>query len=46
MPDALPGRPPRGAGEPAEHVGVLHALAGERLTGALPTYRGEGRPFG
>ncbi len=34
------------AGELAEHVDVLHALAGERLTGAYPTYRGEGRSFG
>ncbi|WP_199589189.1 amino acid deaminase/aldolase [Blastococcus sp. TF02A-26] len=34
------------AGEVAEHVPVLHTLAGDRLTGAFPTYRGEGRSFG
>ncbi|MGY1814571.1 amino acid deaminase/aldolase [Blastococcus sp. SYSU D00820] len=34
------------AGEPAEHVDVLHTLAGDRLTGVAPTYRGEGRSFG
>jgi D-serine deaminase-like pyridoxal phosphate-dependent protein len=34
------------AGELCEHVEVLHTLQGDRLTGALPTYRGEGRGFG
>ena len=34
------------AGELCEHVDVLHTLAGDSLTGALPTYRGEGRTFG
>lgn len=34
------------AGELAEHVDVLHTLAGDELTGAFPTYRGEGRSFG
>ncbi|MGY1740661.1 MULTISPECIES: amino acid deaminase/aldolase [unclassified Blastococcus] len=34
------------AGELAEHVDVLHTLAGDRLTGAFVTYRGEGRAFG
>jgi D-serine deaminase-like pyridoxal phosphate-dependent protein len=34
------------AGELCEHVDVLHSLEGDRLTGALPTYRGEGRSFG
>ena len=34
------------AGELCEHVNELHALTGDRLTGALPTYRGEGRAFG
>ena len=34
------------AGELCEHVDVLHALAGDEHTGALPTYRGEGRAFG
>ncbi len=34
------------AGEPCEHVEVLHTLAGDRLTGDVPTYRGEGRAFG
>lgn len=34
------------AGELAEHVEVLHTLAGERLSGAVPTYRGETRSFG
>ena len=34
------------AGEPAEHATVLHTLAGERLTGAFATYRGEGQAFG
>jgi hypothetical protein len=24
----------------------LHTLAGDRLTGAWPTYRGEGKAFG
>jgi D-serine deaminase-like pyridoxal phosphate-dependent protein len=34
------------AGELCEHVDVLHTLEGDRRTGALPTYRGEGRAFG
>ncbi len=34
------------AGELAEHVDELHTLAGDELTGAYPTYRGEGRTFG
>jgi D-serine deaminase-like pyridoxal phosphate-dependent protein len=34
------------AGELCEHVDVLHTLEGDRLTGAMPTYRGEGRVFG
>jgi D-serine deaminase-like pyridoxal phosphate-dependent protein len=34
------------AGELCEHVDVLHTLAGNALTGAVLTYRGEGRAFG
>ncbi|MGY1780754.1 amino acid deaminase/aldolase [Geodermatophilus sp. SYSU D01036] len=34
------------AGEVCEHVDVLHTLAGDRLTGAVATYRGEGCTFG
>ncbi|MFW3171400.1 alanine racemase [Geodermatophilus sp. CPCC 206100] len=34
------------AGELCEHVDVLHALAGDALSGAVPTYRGEGKAFG
>jgi D-serine deaminase-like pyridoxal phosphate-dependent protein len=34
------------AGELCEHVDVLHALAGDALVDAFPTYRGEGRSFG
>ncbi|HEV7210655.1 MAG TPA: amino acid deaminase/aldolase [Blastococcus sp.] len=34
------------AGELGEHVDVLHLLQGDALTGAVPTYRGEGRTFG
>jgi D-serine deaminase-like pyridoxal phosphate-dependent protein len=34
------------AGELCEHVNELHTLAGETLTGTVPTYRGEGRTFG
>ena len=34
------------AGEVCEHVNELHTLAGDELTGAMPTYRGEGRTFG
>jgi D-serine deaminase-like pyridoxal phosphate-dependent protein len=34
------------AGELCEHVDVLHTLAGGAVTGAVPTYRGEGRAFG
>ena len=34
------------AGELCEHVNELHTLTGDRLTGAWPTYRGEGTAFG
>ena len=34
------------SGEICEHVNELHTLAGDRLTGVLPTYRGEGKAFG
>ena len=34
------------AGEICEHVDELHTLAGDELTGTMPTYRGEGRSFG
>jgi D-serine deaminase-like pyridoxal phosphate-dependent protein len=34
------------AGEVCEHLDVLHTLSGDALTGAVPTYRGEGRVFG
>lgn len=34
------------SGEVCEHVNELHTLTGDRLTGALPTYRGEGKAFG
>jgi D-serine deaminase-like pyridoxal phosphate-dependent protein len=34
------------AGELCEHVDVLHALTGDSLTGAFPTYRDEGKAFG
>ncbi|MGY1623156.1 alanine racemase [Geodermatophilus sp. SYSU D00965] len=34
------------AGELCEHVDVLHTVAGDALTGTVPTYRGEGRAFG
>ena len=34
------------AGELCEHVDVLHTLAGDALTGAVRTYRGEGKAFG
>jgi D-serine deaminase-like pyridoxal phosphate-dependent protein len=34
------------AGELCEHVDALHVLDGDALTGAWPTYRGEGRAFG
>ena len=34
------------AGELSEHVDVLHTLAGDDLTGAMRTYRGEGKAFG
>jgi D-serine deaminase-like pyridoxal phosphate-dependent protein len=34
------------AGELCEHVNELHMLDGDELTGALPSYRGEGRAFG
>ncbi|MGY1688584.1 amino acid deaminase/aldolase [Geodermatophilus sp. SYSU D01105] len=34
------------AGELCEHVDVLHTLVGDTLTGAVPTYRGEGKAFG
>jgi D-serine deaminase-like pyridoxal phosphate-dependent protein len=34
------------AGEVCEHVDELHTLAGDELTGTMPTYRGEGTAFG
>lgn len=34
------------AGEVCEHVDVLHALDGDAVVDALPTYRGEGKAFG
>jgi D-serine deaminase-like pyridoxal phosphate-dependent protein len=34
------------AGEICEHVDVLHALAGDAVVEAFPTYRGEGKAFG
>ncbi|SOE04117.1 amino acid deaminase/aldolase [Blastococcus haudaquaticus] len=34
------------AGEICEHVDELHTLVGDELTGAMPTYRGEGKAFG
>ena len=34
------------AGELCERVDVLHALAGDAVVDALPTYRGEGMTFG
>jgi D-serine deaminase-like pyridoxal phosphate-dependent protein len=34
------------AGEVCEHVDVLHAVAGDALVDAFPTYRGEGKAFG
>lgn len=34
------------AGEVCEHVDELHTLAGDTLTGAFPTYRGERKAFG
>ncbi|WP_040337115.1 amino acid deaminase/aldolase [Candidatus Blastococcus massiliensis] len=34
------------AGEVCEHVDVLHALDGDVLVAALPTYRGERKAFG
>jgi D-serine deaminase-like pyridoxal phosphate-dependent protein len=34
------------AGELCEHVDELHSIEDGELTGALPTYRGEGRAFG
>jgi len=34
------------AGELCEHVNELHTLDGDRLTGAWPTYRGEGKAWG
>ena len=34
------------AGELCERVDVLHAVAGNAVIDALPTYRGEGRTFG
>ncbi|MDT0442257.1 amino acid deaminase/aldolase [Streptomyces johnsoniae] len=33
------------AGELAEHVNVFHLVAGDRLVGEMPTYRGEGFAF-
>ena len=34
------------AGELCEHVDVLHTLTGDELSGAVRTYRGEGKSFG
>jgi D-serine deaminase-like pyridoxal phosphate-dependent protein len=34
------------AGELCERVDVLHAVRGDAVTDALPTYRGEGRTYG
>jgi D-serine deaminase-like pyridoxal phosphate-dependent protein len=34
------------AGELCEHVDRLHAVSGDRVVAAWPTYRGEGRAFG
>jgi D-serine deaminase-like pyridoxal phosphate-dependent protein len=34
------------AGELCEHVEVLHAVTGDRVTAVFPTYRGEQRAFG
>ena len=34
------------AGELCERVDLLHAVAGDAVVDALPTYRGEGRTFG
>jgi D-serine deaminase-like pyridoxal phosphate-dependent protein len=34
------------AGEICEHVNELHTIAGDVLTGTMPTYRGEGQVFG
>jgi D-serine deaminase-like pyridoxal phosphate-dependent protein len=33
------------AGELCEHVDALHLVSGDEVTGAVPTYRGEGRAF-
>ncbi|MFI7586302.1 alanine racemase [Spongisporangium articulatum] len=33
------------AGELCEHLDTLHLVSGDRVTGELPTYRGEGRLF-
>lgn len=33
------------AGEPCEHLDVLHLFSGDALVGDAPTYRGEGRTF-
>jgi D-serine deaminase-like pyridoxal phosphate-dependent protein len=34
------------AGELCEHVEMLHAVAGDEVTDAFLTYRGEGKAFG
>ncbi|HEY6739418.1 MAG TPA: amino acid deaminase/aldolase [Actinopolymorphaceae bacterium] len=34
------------AGEPMEHVDVVHLIEGDRVVDTVPTYRGEGRAFG
>lgn len=34
------------AGELCEHVDALHAVSGDAVTDAFPTYRGEGKAFG
>jgi D-serine deaminase-like pyridoxal phosphate-dependent protein len=33
------------AGELCEHVDALHLVHGDEVTGAVPTYRGEGKAF-
>jgi hypothetical protein len=33
------------AGELCEHFDTLHLIEGDRLIGAIPTYRGEGMTF-
>lgn len=33
------------AGELCERFAELHLISGDRVTGTVPTYRGEGRTF-